>query len=94
VGKGEIEWQKSKRLVIVLAIGLMALLLVAACAPTAEEEKVVQLGFIAGLTGPIAAPSQYGFRTLEDYTKYFNEAEGIYGVTIKLSWADTNYQFA
>ena len=77
-----------------LAIALAGLLLFIACAPKApvEEEKVVEVGFMAGLTGPAAAASQYAFRTAVDYTEYFNEEDGIPEVTVKLTWADTGYK--
>lgn len=87
---------KGKRLGTILVIALAALLLVPTCAPAPSpgEEKVVELGFMADLTGPVGAASQYALRSLQDYTKYFNEKEGIPGVTVKPLWSDTARQYA
>jgi len=85
---------EGKWLGTMLAVVLAGLLLFTACAPKAlvKEEQVVEIGFMAGLTGPAAAASQYAFRTSVDYTKYFNEEGGIPGITAKLTWADTAYK--
>ncbi len=87
---------KVERLLIVLAIGLTALLLVTACAPSPSsgEGKVLELGLMAGLTGPASAASQYALKGVEEYIWYYNEKEGIPGVTVKLVWADTGHFLA
>jgi branched-chain amino acid transport system substrate-binding protein len=77
--------------IAVLLLGLAALLLLSACVPTVpvEEEKVVEIGLIAELTGPAGTASQYVFWGLGNYVNYFNEKEGIPGVTLKTVWQDT-----
>jgi branched-chain amino acid transport system substrate-binding protein len=84
--------------ITVLAVALTALLLFTACAPgpPVEEEKVVEIGMIAPLTGPPSALIQYAYRNLVDYLRYFEEISipGVTiqpGVTIKLTWADDAY---
>ena len=83
-----------KGLWIILVLGLVAVLLLAACAmPDAGEKKVVEIGLIGPITGAASGPSQYGLRNTIDYLRYFEEV-GIPGlslppgVTIKLIWAD------
>jgi branched-chain amino acid transport system substrate-binding protein len=80
----------------ILAIGLLALLLVTACAPAPleEEAKPVEFGFIAPFTGAGAREVQLGFYGMEDYFKYFNKETGIPGVTVKAAWADNQRQLA
>jgi branched-chain amino acid transport system substrate-binding protein len=84
---------KGKRLGIILAVGLAALLLLAACAPapTAKEEKVVKIGLITDLTGPVSTPNQVGLLSLGDGLKYWNEEIGIPGVAIEMMWRDSKY---
>ena len=90
---------KGKRAgIIILAVGLAAALLFSACAPgaPAEKKQVVEIGFIAPLTGPPAAYMQYGWRNIVDYLKYFEEVgvPGLNlppGVTIELVWGDSGY---
>jgi len=83
---------------VVAAVALVAVLLLAACgqaAPSGGAEKVVRLGFVAGLTGPASAPSQYAFRGVDNYVKYFNEEVGLPdGGKVKLEWVDTAYQLS
>ena len=76
---------------IILVVGLIALLLVAACTntPEAEKEKVVEIGMIAPLTGGAATMAQVILTAEVDYITYFNEEPGIPGVTLKLIWLDT-----
>ena len=91
---------KERRLCVgVLAIALVALLLITACAPRppVEEKQVVKIGYIACLTGPAAAIMQTGWRNLVDYLKYFEEVgvPGLSlppGVTIELVWGDTGME--
>ena len=87
---------KSRRIMVILAIGLIALLLVTACAPSPSpgKEKVLELGLMAGLTGPASAASQYVLRGMEEHIWYYNEEEGIPGVTVNLLWADTGHFLA
>lgn len=87
---------KGKRVgIAILAVALAAVLLFAACVPAptvpAEEQKVVEIGFIGILTGPGASADQPAFRAWQDYVRYFNEEEGIPGVTIELRWSDGGY---
>jgi branched-chain amino acid transport system substrate-binding protein len=83
---------KGKRLGIILAAGLAALLLLAACAPAptvpAEEEKVVEIGMLVSLTGAVAEANQLWLLTWEDGLRYWGETEGIPGVTIRYVWTD------
>jgi ABC-type branched-subunit amino acid transport system substrate-binding protein len=93
---------KEKRLgIAILAVALAAVLLVTACArgPSAEEKKVVKIGWIGPLTGPAGAACQVGYRNLIDYLEYFEEVgvPGLTlppGVTIELVWADSGYEEA
>lgn len=82
-----------KWLGIILALGLTALLLFTACAPASspDGEKVLELGLMASITGPASSASQYAVRGAEEYIRYYNEEEGIPGVTVKLVWADTGH---
>ena len=84
---------KSKKLGIsLLAIALTAVLLVTACAPAptapAGEKKVVEIGAIVALTGPVGGPCSYPFYALQDYLDYFNDEKVIPGVTLELVWVD------
>jgi branched-chain amino acid transport system substrate-binding protein len=88
-----------KGLWTILLVGLVALLLFTACvpAPPVEEEKVVEIGLVAPLTGAPSAAVQYGFRNLVDYLRYFEEIgiPGVTiqpGVTIELAWADSGFE--
>ena len=87
----EVKW-----LGLMLATALVGLLLFTACAPQASlgEEKVVELGLMAGFTGGASAASQYVMRGAEEYVWYYNDEEGIPGVTVKLVWADTGHFLA
>jgi len=85
---------KEKKLgVAFLTIALTALLLLTACAPAptapGEEKKVVEIGAMVALTGAAGGPTSYSFYALQDYLDYFNEEEGIPGVTLELVWVDT-----
>src|SRR4030042_4846475 len=76
---------------MVVAVALAALLLFAACAPATplENEKVVEIGMIAPLTGGAATMAQLVLTAQIDYTRYFNEELGIPGATLKLIWINT-----
>jgi branched-chain amino acid transport system substrate-binding protein len=92
---------KQKGLGIIMAIGLIAVLLITACAPglPVVEKQVVKIGWIGPLTGPAGAAVQVGYRNLIDYLEYFEEV-GVPqltlppGVTIELVWADSGYEEA
>ena len=62
---------KGKRLGVILAIALTALLLVTACAPQSavEEGKVVNLGLFFPLTGAGANQSPPFLQALQDYVR-------------------------
>jgi len=80
-----------------LAIALTTLLLFTACgspSTTSDDEKVVSIGWLADLTGPASAASQYPHNVLVDFMRYANEEELIPGVTIKLLWVDTHHDTA
>jgi branched-chain amino acid transport system substrate-binding protein len=83
---------------VVMAVALIALFLFAACGPTLttppEGGKMVEIADLTPLTGPTAAPEQIGMRGLQDYVRYFNEEEGIPGVTIELLWSDTGREMS
>jgi branched-chain amino acid transport system substrate-binding protein len=85
-----------KRLGIVLATALTASLVFNACGPMSivEENRVVQIGDIAPLTGATAGPEQINLEGWQDYVKYFNEQRGIPGLTIDLLWIDTSLDAA
>jgi branched-chain amino acid transport system substrate-binding protein len=86
---------KGKRLGILLAVSLAALLLVTACAaPTTPPtgKKVVEIGAIPVLTGGGGSADQPSFKATQDYVRYFNEDEGIPGVTVELVWRDNRTQ--
>jgi ABC-type branched-subunit amino acid transport system substrate-binding protein len=76
----------------IVALALTALLLFTACAPgltaPAGEEKVVEIGAIVALTGPVGGPCSYPFYALQDYLDYFDDENGIPGVTLELVWVD------
>ena len=83
----------------ILAIVLTAVLLVTACAPATTtpplgENKVVQIGDLACLTGGAATDDQARFMGVQDYVRYFNDEKGIPGVTIELVWRDTQTETA
>jgi len=83
---------RGKRLGIILATALTASLVFTACGPMSivEENRVVQIGDIAPLTGATAGPEQINLEGWQDYVRYFNEQHGIPGVTIELLWIDTS----
>jgi branched-chain amino acid transport system substrate-binding protein len=85
------ETAKGKWLLAILALALAGLLFFTACVPTVpvEEQKVVEIGFIAELTGPAGTASQYVLWGLQHYLDYFNERKEIPGVTLKPMWQDT-----
>ncbi len=77
----------------VLAVALTALLLVTSCAPApttpaSGEKKVVEIGNLTPLTGPASTAEHPCYQGILDYVRYFNEEEGIPGVTIKVVWLD------
>jgi len=81
-----------------LAVALTALLLTAcALGPSADEEKVVKIGYILPLTGAPSAPMQGALENSLTYLKYFEEG-GIPGLTlppgvsIELIWGDSAFQ--
>jgi branched-chain amino acid transport system substrate-binding protein len=80
-----------QRGVAILAMALTAVLLFAGCAPapTVEEGKVVDIGAIAPLTGPVATAGQSSLGGQLDYIRYFNEEQSIPGVTLKVIWIDS-----
>jgi len=85
---------KQKQLVAsILAVALVALLVLSACAPRPiGEEKTVQFGVIMPITGPVSATSQLNVRGGENYVRYFNEQEAVPGVRIEYLWRDSGYQ--
>ena len=87
---------KGKRLGIILALTLAALLLFAACAPapTTAEGKTVEVAGILPLTGGGGPANQEMMPGIFDYFRYFNEQEGIPGVSIVFRWADTTNQYS
>ena len=84
-----------KALGAVLAVTLAALLLFTACAHTPtttplQEEKVVEIGVMAPVTGGAATGGQVALAAELDYIEYFNEELAIPGVTLKIVWNDTS----
>ena len=79
-----------KGLWIILVLGLVAVLLLAACVmPDAGEKKVVEIGLIGPITGAASGPSQYGLRNTIDYLRYFEEV-GIPGLSPSWSHHQTD----
>jgi len=78
-----------------LLIGAMVIV-VAGCspAPTAPDTGSVPVACVVELTGAAAGASQYPFATIQDYLDYFNEDQGIEGVTVELAWVDCRTQQA
>ena len=89
---------KGKRVWLILAMGLIALLLLGACAPAPSEpangKKVVEIGYISPFTGPGSAQEQIFLAAALDYVRYFNEEEVLPGVSIELTWADAAMSLA
>jgi branched-chain amino acid transport system substrate-binding protein len=84
--------------IAIVAVTLVALLLITACAPgpPVEEKQVVKMGYLAPLTGPGGTATQVGLRNMVDYLRYFEEVgvPGLTlppGVTIELVWEDSVY---
>ena len=70
---------------------LTALLLISACGPSPTEptgKKIVEIGDITPITGPVSSSEQGSLMALQDYVRYFNEEIGIPDVTIELTWVD------
>lgn len=85
---------RGKSLWFILTVVLAALLLITACAPAAPERegKVVEVGYLLGLTGPSGAASQIALATATDYFKYINEeTDTIPGVNLNIRWVDVGY---
>jgi branched-chain amino acid transport system substrate-binding protein len=82
--------------IAILALALAVLLLVTACAPapTAIVGKTVEVAANVPLTGGGGPSTQVMMPGISDYIRYFNEQEGITGVSIKYTWADTAMQYA
>ena len=82
--------------IAILLVALMALMLLTACQPAATqppvEKKVVEIGCMAGITGPGGTATQSAFWSLQDYNEYFNKEIGIPGVTLEVSWLDTRHE--
>jgi len=80
---------KGKRVWPILAIGLIMLLLLTACAsaPPTEEGKVVRFGYMSPFTGP-GATEAIALSAVLDYLEYFNEEQRIPGVTLQVTWVD------
>ena len=81
-----------------VAVGLSIVLLLTAAMPICEagpgQEKVVKIGNLAVLTGPLAStgiPANYGFF---DGIRYLNEKGGIDGVKVKCMWEDVQYSIS
>ncbi len=76
----------------VLGVVLAATLLVTACAaptPPSPGGNVVEIGGLPPLTGGGGSADQPCFGAFLDYLRYFNEKEGIPGVTLELVWRDS-----
>lgn len=82
---------KGKGLGTIVAVGLIALLLLTACAPGPARppgEKVVEIGMMVSMTGATAEIEQSAFYAMEDGLSWWNEERGIPGVTLKHIWRD------
>ena len=84
---------RRKRLgITIISTALIALLLVTACGPAPAPptgDKVVEVGCLVALTGPVGGASSYAFYAMQDYLEYFNDQDSIPGVEIDLVWTDT-----
>jgi len=80
--------------IIILAVAVTVALLFTACAPgpAAQEQKVVRIGTINSLTGGAASSDQLSLMGFQDYVRYFNEEQGIPGVTIAVLWSDGSHK--
>jgi ABC-type branched-subunit amino acid transport system substrate-binding protein len=82
---------KGKACLLLLALILVALPVLSACAR--EKEEVITIHQLPCLTGPWAAVASPGFRGAEVYMRYVNEElGGIAGRKVEYKWADTGYQ--
>lgn len=77
-------------LISLLAIALVAIPVLGACAPkTPEKEKVIKIGYLIDLTGPVS-PS-LGKNTLATWLSNYrdvNDRGGINGVRVDVLWED------
>jgi ABC-type branched-subunit amino acid transport system substrate-binding protein len=83
---------RGKGLWTILVVGVVAVFLLAACAPPTTLPtggKVVEIGALPVLTGGGGSADQPCFLAFQDYIKYFNEEERIPGVTVELVWRDS-----
>ena len=81
--------------VLILALTLCSLV---ACTPATEGlpegKKVAKIGLICPFTGAAASATYPILLFTQDYIRYFNEEQGIPGVTVELLWRDTAHQVA
>jgi len=83
---------KAKELgITIVIVALVGALLFTACAPSGsiETTKKVPIAWLAPLTGGAGPATQVAFQGFQDYIRYFNEEEGIPGITIQFLWRDT-----
>ena len=77
----------------VSTIALLLLFLVfASCAPASapiQDAKVVRIGNMCGMTGPLATMILWCHLAEIDYARWVNENGGINGVMIDEKWEDT-----
>jgi ABC-type branched-subunit amino acid transport system substrate-binding protein len=75
-----------------LALLIFVLLFGLKTAPALAAEKVVKIGQVAGLTGPMSA-QRHLFNGRSDMFEFLNARGGIRGVDkVEVLWADTQYQ--
>jgi len=76
----------------ILAVGVVAVFLLASCAPPTTLPPggdVVEIGALPVLTGGGGSADQPAFQGFQDYLRYSNEEELIPGVTVELAWRDS-----
>jgi len=92
---------KSKRVLMLIVIVLMALLVVAvlpfasACGPKAKPGQVLKVGMMTPSTGPAAEKGAPGGHGILNAMEYINkELGGAAGYPIQVSWRDSAYDMS
>ena len=94
------ETRAVKFLVVILAVMLVGVTVLSACAPgevtpqapSSEKHKIIWGGAL-DMTGPASADTWQWFAACQDYTKYINEEKGgIHGVPVEIIFEDDQMQ--
>ncbi len=75
-------------------IGLVCFfMLVAFPHVSGSAERVIKVGSVMDLTGPLSTNIKYAYKAVSDYITYLNkEKKGINGIRVELLWADDAYK--